>query len=41
MSTLCAIIRLWITGDFTPDMRPLLGEEDSPLVAFILTITGH
>lgn len=32
------MIRLMVTGDFTPDMRHSLGEEDSPLVDMILTL---
>lgn len=31
-------IRLFITGDFTGDMVPALGEEDSPLVDMILSL---
>ena len=33
-----AMIALVMTGDYTPAMRPLLGEEDSPLVALLLSI---
>lgn len=41
MDIVYALITLLVHGDYTPALRPLLGEEDSPLVAFILTITGH
>lgn len=41
MDIVYALLTLIIQGDYTPALRPLLGEEDSPLVAFILTITGH
>ena len=32
------LFRLIVTGDYVPDMRPVLGEEDSPLVAAALFI---
>lgn len=31
------IIRLFVTGDYTGDMRPSLGEEDAALVDAILS----
>lgn len=33
-----ATIRLYVTGDYTGDMREQLGEEDSPLVDYILSL---
>lgn len=36
-----ALIRLIITGDYTPAVRPLVGDEDSTIVDIILTITGR
>ena len=32
------LLRLIVTGDFTPDMYPALGDEDSPLVALALFV---
>ena len=29
-------LRLYETGDYTPDMEPTLGPEDGPLVDYIL-----
>ena len=36
-----AMITLVITGDYVPAMRPLLGEEDSPLVDLLLSVGSH
>lgn len=32
-----ALLNLFLTGDYTPAMRPVLGEEDSALVDAILS----
>lgn len=38
---LAAVLSLLATGDYLPVMRAYLGEEDSPLVARVLTMRAR